>query len=111
MAEAAVRERDPRQECGCPADLVECVHFDHLTLWLGDNSESGTGPAGPRHYSSKEWIVMGPAQPRACTHTDCPGHLVMRSGAANASSYDSLPAAQTDFARRAELLRLGGGDG
>ena len=97
-------ERDPCQECGCVEGILACVHFGELRLWLHDNSDAASPPV-PGHYSATEWWVIGPERPLVCPEDSCGGHLVMNG--ATAGRFSSLPEAQADFARRAELLRLG----
>ncbi len=91
----AVRERDPRQECGCPPWVTECVHFDHAQVWIASFGEHGHWVHGPSTIDNPdEW-----REPNRRTHgpTGC-----------GCPHFTDIEDARTELARRAELLRLGG---
>jgi hypothetical protein len=105
----AVRERESECTVCRPGEILACIHFSELVLWLADNSDKASPPQ-PGHCASDDWWVYGPQQPHLCQCGGCSDHLVMSCSWAD-DRFESLPAAQAEFARRAELLRLGGGDG
>ena len=82
MAETAVRER----VCTvCPPWVVACVHFGKMGV-----------------YMTKVVDTYG-------LHGPAPGSAGM--SCYGCGSYSDFSSAQAEFLRRAELLRLGGGDG
>ncbi len=112
MPEAAVREQ--ARECTvCPSWTVACVHWDGQILWLNDERAPGIVEAmvgyHDEHGDEARFAVgLGTAvEPCICS----PGHLVLNIPGESFIEFSNLPAAQTEFLRRAELLRLGGGDG
>ena len=76
-------ERDPRQECGCPPFVVQCVHLGLHTVWLAiveRRLDCFAVIERVRHSAEPtNWLV---------------------------SHYFTLPEAQAEFTRRAEMLRL-----
>lgn len=87
-------------ECpACPQGIVRCAHYDGRVVWLSDQL------AGQRHDYGRHWDirwgVLGPETPLQCVcSTD---HLVMHT--LDVLGTDSLPEAEAEFERRAELLR------
>lgn len=72
-----------RDGCVCPVWVLRCVHWGKWSLWL-------TGPFDGTYG------VHGPAT--GLTGADCRNCF---------AAGDSLPDAEAEFERRAELLRLG----
>ena len=84
-------ERDPRKECGCEGGRglrpIACTHFDGqvVCLWSSSGYFTACGPAPEPHMDQE-------------------GHL---SCIPDYKMFDSVSVAEPDYARRAELLRLG----
>ena len=86
--ETSVSRRAERDGCGCPAFAVQCAHFEGQTVRLVD--------VNPLVYS-----VHGPFP--GCPTTPC-------AACPSVCSYirNDLPAAEAEFAKRAEEPRQGG---
>ena len=91
-------ERRNRDGCGCPAQVVACVHFGGRVLALTNRQEV-----------QHKFPVMGPYSVRLAMPYNgdvCPCHGEQwRSGPEDGTSWPDLPSAQAEFDRRAAELR------
>ena len=107
-----IRIRDPRQECGCPP-WTRCVHFDGEILWLSDRRRSPHADSNT-HYGVALGREVSPCSNLGAFGPPCRDGCKEPVLLIPASEYlgrclntESLSEAQAEFARRAELLRLG----
>ena len=97
-----------QSECTiCPAWVVRCAHFDGLVLLLADNAASNHDA----YCQPAPFSVCGPlAEPQWDECPNCQADVGFDIDPATADAAflsDSLPAAEAEFERRAEALRLG----
>jgi len=98
--------RDPYRECGCPP-WVRCAHFDGLVVLLADHAASKHDP-----YCNHKALfsVVGPLpEPHWENCSDCQvdvGFAIDVQSIDEAFPTDSLPAAEAEFLRHDEALRL-----
>lgn len=105
----ALRERDPRQECGCPPWVLMCAHWDgYITTLVTEGKEQEHAPGCLTEVCPAPYHVNNSTGYGPCNGCGVPDRLL---GITEYWCGENLPAAQAEFARRAELLRLGGGDG
>ena len=95
-----IRMRDPRQECGCSPWVVMCAHRDGVVVLLSDETLATLST----HSSPKRFVVHGPGVRVLC---NCGINHLAFDDFGESSRFDTIEDAQAEFARRAELLRLG----
>ena len=107
MAERSTTER----ECGCPLYVVMCVHYKAQVVVMisPDAAEAEFKRRGRPMTTERFWGAYGPGS--WADSLDDPDSIGLLSSFPGSRYLESATQARAEFARRAELLRRGGGGG